>query len=246
MAVFTPPAALVLQAQSDGTRNASGSVRTVRYSGFGKIVEDGSGYRFIDKSTGASSALPAYGDTLAGFPTDLYIAETRDDSTDDLWCTLTLTLQKTVNNVIFTRPDVIIEADGGEGTAPTVAHPRYKATIIANQAAWNAWDKAVDDAARATAYAALPSLLQECADLVTAGFANYSLASPVVRRTTRSTGSPGTLNGAFIRQSPPAFSGMATQWLRLPDRCVMQGANNTWEIIETWRGAAEWPTAIYP
>lgn len=245
MANITLPAALIRQADTDGSVSSGGNVRRINFAGTGKIVHDDSGHRFIDKHTGGAAAMPAYGDTIVGFPSDFYVDSAVDASTDDLHCTLTITLVKRIVSVIFTSPDVITEADSGSSEIPIEAHHLYRADILANQDKWNNWDRAPDSASRASAYAALSPLLKQCADKKTAGGPSVRVGAPMVRRTTRSTGSatPGVTK---VRQNPPAFAHLAPAWLKDEDRVVLQGQNGTWERVELWLGAQYWDTDLYP
>lgn len=75
------------------------------------------------------------------------------------------------------------------------------------------------------------------------GQTDYSLAVPVIRRT--STGFVQiSSGGAWFRQSPPISVGGAWQFLKTADRILIQG--RTFTRVEEWTGAEEWDADIYP
>lgn len=82
----------------------------------------------------------------------------------------------------------------------------------------------------------------ELADKLARGQTEFSIAVPVVRRTTYSPTSL-TSGGAWFRNFPPVgLSGW--QFLKTADRVSRQGRR--FQRVEEWTGAKEWDANIYP
>lgn len=129
----------------------------------------------------------------------------------------------------------IIEVDWVELRKKLEDHTRYSGLAPADIAKAKAW---ADDPTKPkpTGTAA------ELADKLAKGQTEYSMAVPVIRRTTYS---PTSLNsgGAWFRSAPPAGAG-SWQYLKTADRVSKQGTK--YQRVEEWTGAKEWDPAIYP
>lgn len=75
------------------------------------------------------------------------------------------------------------------------------------------------------------------------GQTEYSMAVPVVRRTTHRPSSTNA-QGAWFRDSPPVSVPGGWEWLKTANRITTAGRDVN--RVEEWTGAEEWDTDIYP
>lgn len=96
-------------------------------------------------------------------------------------------------------------------------------------------------------YSALSTNAKLYANRILAGIESFLLASPVARRTTRSSDKPSS-SVCGRRQTPPNFPGLPSGyvWLKTADRAIKPGNDSPWERIEEWTGADLWDTNLYP
>lgn len=139
-------------------------------------------------------------------------------------------------------------SDGGTGEPPSteVEWVELRKKLEANAYFASLTSKQISDAkawVEDTSKTKPTGLALELADKLARGQTEYSIAAPVIRRTTNSPTSL-TSGGAWQRSTPPVSPGGSWSYLKTADRVSKQGLK--YQRVEEWTGAEEWDTDIYP